>query len=385
MLPGTGGLTRLTDKRRVRRDLADVFCTTIEGVRADRALAWGLVDAVATPKKFADTLLRRAHELTSARRSVGGTAATTGIALTPLERQVDETGLHYPNLDVAIDRGTRVATFTLRGPEAAGPDMPADIVALGAKWWPLAAARELDDAILLLRTNELAIGTWVMRTVGDPDVVRAVDRVLDTHSQHWLVRETIGMWRRTLSRLDLSSRTVFALIDRGSCFVGTLLELALAADRSYMLAFPDAPAEEPRIACHRRISAPIRCATAAPGWRTDFRSMCRRRKLRNRGIRSYARQEHAMRAWSPIRRTISIGTDEIRLAIEERASLSPDALTGMEASLRFTGPETMQTRIFGRLSAWQNWIFQRPNAVGKEGALKVFGSGSRAKFDWERV
>ncbi len=385
VLPGTGGLTRLTDKRRVRRDLADVFCTTIEGVRADRALAWGLVDAVATPKNFADTLLRRAHELTSADEGSAGTAATTGIALTPLERQVDETGLHYPNLDVAIDRGTRVATFTLRGPEAAGPDMPADIVALGAKWWPLAAARELDDAILLLRTNELAIGTWVMRTVGDPDVVRAVDRVLDTHSQHWLVRETIGMWRRTLSRLDLSSRTVFALIDRGSCFVGTLLELALAADRSYMQAFPDAPAEEPLIGlspanfgaypmCNGRTRLANRFSLDAPPQEIA--------QSRDTELRAAGARDAGLVTYTP---DDIDWADEIRLAIEERASLSPDALTGMEASLRFTGPETMQTRIFGRLTAWQNWIFQRPNAVGKEGALKVFGSGSRAKFDWERV
>ena len=233
VLPGTGGLTRLVDKRKVRRDLADVFCTTVEGVRADRALEWGLVDVTAKPKEFGDALARRTDALeSSSRMEVSG----KGIVLNALQRRVDANGLHYPNLDVLVDRAARNATFILRAPPTVGPDHPDAIVGAGDRWWPLAASRELDDAILLLRTNEGELGTWVLRTEGNPAVVLAVDGVLAAHGEHWLVRETIGLWRRTLSRLDVSSRSLFALIDRGSCFAGTLFELALAADRSYMLA-----------------------------------------------------------------------------------------------------------------------------------------------------
>ncbi|MEP6996902.1 MAG: 2,3-epoxybenzoyl-CoA dihydrolase [Betaproteobacteria bacterium] len=379
VLPGTGGLTRLTDKRRLRRDLADVFCTTIEGVRADRAKAWGLVDAIATPSTFSATLARRAAALAAAETVDAG---TRGIVLAPLERSLSGNGIRYPNLEVVLDRAARVATFTLRGPADAGPDATASIEALGAQWWPLALARELDDAILLLRTNELDIGTWVMRTDGDAATVLAVDATLEKHASYWLVRETIGLWRRTLSRLDVSARSVFALIDRGSCFAGTLLELALAADRSYMLALPDEPAAEPAIALS---------AQNFGGY-----PMCNgRTRLANRfAVDTLAPEHLGMMLSSDAARDAGLVTftpddidwdSEIRLALEERASLSPDALTGMEASLRFTGPETMHARIFGRLTAWQNWVFQRPNAVGKDGALKLFGSGTRAKFDWERV
>ena len=378
VLPGTGGLTRLTDKRRLRRDLADVFCTTIEGVRADRAKAWGLVDAIATPSTFAETLARRANDLAAAAVD----APARGIVLTPLKRTVSESGIAYPNLDIALDRAGRAATFTLRSPAGPAPEAIEAITALGADWWPLALARELDDAILLLRTNELDIGTWVMRTEGDPAVVLAVDATLAEHADHWLVRETIGLWRRTLSRLDVSARSVFALIDRGSCFAGTLLELALAADRSYMLALPDERAAEPAIAlsmqnfgaypmCNGRTRLANRFAvdTLAP---ERVGTMLRSDAAREAGLVTFTPDDID---WD----------DEIRLALEERASLSPDALSGMEASLRFSGPETMHARIFGRLAAWQNWVFQRPNAVGKDGALKLFGSGTRAKFDWERV
>ena len=378
VLPGTGGLTRLTDKRRLRRDLADVFCTTIEGVRADRAKAWGLVDAIAMPSTFAETLARRANDLAAAAVD----APARGIVLTPLKRTVSESGIAYPNLDIALDRAGRAATFTLRAPAGPAPESIEAITALGADWWPLALARELDDAILLLRTNELDIGTWVMRTEGDPAVVLAVDATLAEHADHWLVRETIGLWRRTLSRLDVSARSVFALIDRGSCFAGTLLELALAADRSYMLALPDERAAEPAIAlsmqnfgaypmCNGRTRLANRFAvdTLAP---ERVGTMLRSDAAREAGLVTFTPDDID---WD----------DEIRLALEERASLSPDALSGMEASLRFSGPETMHARIFGRLAAWQNWVFQRPNAVGKDGALKLFGSGTRAKFDWERV
>ncbi len=379
VLPGTGGLTRLTDKRHVRRDLADVFCTTIEGVRADRALAWGLVDSIAKPKDFAAAIRTRAQEL--AQTSDRPTGAT-GIALTPLERTLDDKGWRYRHLDVAIDRQTRIATLTLRAPTTVGPDVPDAMVAMGAAWWPLAAAREFDDAMLLLRTNEREIGTWVLRTQGDPKIVLAIDTILGAHANHWLVRETIGLWRRTLSRLDVSSRTLFALIDRGSCFAGTLFELALAADRSYMQSLPDDRASEPQIAlsalnasaypmANGRVRLANRfCADSPPTHPIDM--------LLGAEAASAAR----LVTFTP---DDIDWEDEIRLALEERASLSPDALTGMEASLRFTGPETMQTRIFGRLTAWQNWVFQRPNAVGDGGALKRFGSGTRASFDWERV
>ena len=262
----------------------------------------------------------------------------------------------------------------------ANPLRPVEaITAQGADWWPLALARELDDAMLLLRTNELDIGTWVMRTAGDPAAVLAVDATLAKHADHWLVRETIGLWRRTLSRLDVSARSVFALIDRGSCFAGTLLELALAADRSYMLALPDERDAEPAIA----LSAQNFGAYPMCNGHAARQSLCRRYALGR--IASACSAPCRARSGMQLRRTTSVRDDEIRLALEERASLSPDALSGMEASLRFSGPETMHARIFGRLAAWQNWVFQRPNAVGKDGALKLFGSGTRAKFDWERV
>jgi benzoyl-CoA-dihydrodiol lyase len=379
VLPGTGGLTRLTDKRRVRRDLADVFCTTIEGVRADRALGWGLVDSVAKPKEFAATVRQRAQELA---RTSDRSAGATGIELVPLQRTLDDGGWHYPNLSVAIDRQSRIATLTLRAPANAGPDTVDAIQAAGAAWWPLAAARELDDAILLLRTNELTTGTWVLRTQGDPRVVLAIDAILAAHAQHWLVRETVGMWRRTLSRLDMSSRTLFALIDRGSCFAGTLFELALAADRSFMQSLPDDRATEPRVA----LSAMNAGAYPMANGRTRLANRFCAESPPPHSVDTLLGAEAASAANLVTFTPDDIDwDDEIRLALEERASLSPDALTGMEASLRFTGPETMHTRIFGRLSAWQNWVFQRPNAVGEGGALKRFGSGTRASFDWERV
>jgi benzoyl-CoA-dihydrodiol lyase len=383
VLPGTGGLTRLTDKRKVRRDRADIFCTTTEGVRGQRAKEWGLVDHLARPAAFAEAVRERAQALAA---TSDRAADARGIALPPLAREDRDDGLVYEHVGVAIDRAARVATFTVRAPAAPPPQEIAGIEAQGAAWWPLAMARALDDAILGMRTNEPAIGTWVLRTEGDLDAVLAVDATLTLHAKHWLVRETLGLLRRTLARLDVSSRTLFALIEPGSCFAGTLLELALAADRSYVLSLPDAPERAPHVALTElnfgaypmvsgkpRLAArfydasePVDAARAAIGRALDGA------QAEALGIVTAAPDDLD---WA----------DEIRLALEERASLSPDALTGMEANLRFGGGETMDTRIFGRLSAWQNWIFVRPNAVGEKGALKVYGKGMKAAFNWERV
>lgn len=383
VLPGTGGLTRVTDKRHVRRDLADVFATTTEGVRAERARQWGLVDHIAKPAQFADALASRVAAL-AAQSSRPGTG--TGIRLTPLTKTCDDGGIHYRFVDIAFNRSARTATLTLRAPEALPPATLAEIHAQGADWWPLALARELDDAILMLRTNELEVGAWLLKTSGNGAYVLAADASLVAYADDWLVKETLGMLRRTLARLDVSSRTMFALIERDSCFAGTLAELAFAADRSFMLTLPDEPAHAPRLTLSAMSFGPLPmvnrqtrlltrfCGDAAPvaaALAVVGESLDAEQALAL-GLITYAPDDID---WD----------DEVRLAVEERASLSPDALTGMEASLRFPGQETMETRIFGRLSAWQNWIFIRPNAVGEQGALKVFGSGSKAQFNWERV
>jgi benzoyl-CoA-dihydrodiol lyase len=382
VLPGTGGLTRLIDKRRMRRDLADVFCTTSEGVRAERAREWKLVDHIAKPQQFDDMIAARAAELARLSDRPGG----QGVALTPLNRRIDESGYHYTHVDVAIDRAARSATLTLAAPMGRQPDELEEILTQGARWWPLAMARELDDAILMLRTNELDIGLWQIRTRGDLSAVLEADAMLMKHRDHWFVRETIGFLRRCLRRLDVASRSLFAIIDEGSCFGGLFLELALAADRSFMLRLEDDFARAPRMALtdanfglypmnsglSRLASrfageaAPVEAARAAAGQSMDAA------QAEQLGLVTFAPDELD---WD----------DELRIAFEERASLSPDALTGMEASLRFAGSETMDTRIFGRLTAWQNWIFQRPNAVGERGALKVYGTGSKSAFDWNRV
>ena len=380
VLPGTGGLTRVTDKRRVRRDLADVFCTTTEGVRGTRAKEWGLVDEVVKPQQFADYVKRRAQEL--AARSDRPRDAT-GVVLTPLERRVDDAGYHYRFVDVQIERGARHATITVSAPDAPQPQELAGIVSRGADWWPLKMARELDDAVLMLRTNDRDIGIWLLKTRGSADHTLAVDASLARHQNHWFVREVIGMLRRTLARLDVSSRTLFALIEGGSCFAGTLLELALAADRSYM---QQPAADAPALALSRMNFG------SYPGVnrksRIDSR-FCGNGELIAGAQRAIGRALSAAEALELGLITAAPDEldwdDEIRIALEERASLSPDALTAMEANLRFGGAETLETRIFGRLSAWQNWVFTRPNAVGEAGALKVFGTGNKARFDWERV
>ncbi len=383
VLPGTGGLTRVTDKRNVRRDHADIFSTTVEGVRGARAKEWRLVDDVIKPAQFDDHVRRRALELAQCSdRPIDA----KGVVLTTLKRAVDDTGYHYEFVDVRIDRAARRATFTVSAPSVAPPQDLAGILAAGASWWPLQMARELDDAILTLRTNELELGTWILRTHGSADLVLSVDTTLATHADNWFVREVIGMLRRTLARLDVSSRTLFALIEKGSCFAGTLCELALAADRSYMLQLGGGHADAPTIALSEMNFGAYpgvnRLARIASRFYNESRSIERARAVIAQKLNAKEAIDLGLVTVTPDELDWD---DEIRLALEERASLSPDALTGMEANLRFGGSETMETRIFGRLSAWQNWIFSRPNAVGEAGALKVFGTGNKAKFNWERV
>jgi len=383
VLPGTGGLTRVTDKRKVRRDLADVFCTTTEGVRADKAKAWGLVDHSAKPQAFAQAVKDHAGRLAAASDRPQD---AKGISLTPLKGAADASGYHYEYVDVIVDRAARSATLTVSGPKHAEPDAIADILTAGVAWWPLQMARELDDAILMLRTNETEIGTWQLKTRGDIDGVLAVDAVLAKQRSHWLVRETLGLLRRTLARLDVTSRTLFAIVDKGSCFAGTLAELALAADRSFMLQLPDAPDEAPHIALNEfnfgTYPMVNRLTRLATRYCEQQEPVEKARQVIGEKLDAHDASELGLVTFTP---DDLDWNEELRIAMEERASISPDALTGMEASLRFTGAETMETRIFARLSAWQNWIFNRPNAVGEQGALKVFGSGTKAKFNWERI
>ena len=383
VLPGTGGLTRVTDKRRVRHDLADIFCTTTEGVRGQKAKDWRLVDDIAKPAQFAARVQERALELA---RASDRPADAKGVALPPLQRTIDADALRYSQVRVEIDRAKRTATFTVKGPTDGQPTDVAAIEAAGAAWYPLVLARELDDAILSMRTNELDIGTWLLKTEGDVASVLAMDATLLAHRDHWFVRETIGALRRALSRLDVSSRSLFALIESGSCFAGTLLELALACDRSYMLVLPDDAAKAPKIAVGEGNLGLYPMATG--------QARLQRRFYDERPALDAVRAKLGQPLDGEAALALGLVTsapddidwpDETRIAIEERVSMSPDALTGMEANLRFNGVENMATRIFGRLTAWQNWIFQRPNAVGEKGALKVYGRGDKAAFDWNRV
>jgi benzoyl-CoA-dihydrodiol lyase len=381
VLPGTGGLTRLTDKRKVRRDLADLFCTLTEGVRAPRAKEWRLIDGYAKPQQFAATVHDRARELACA--SHGPTDAT-GITLTPLERVIDDSGYHYSTVDVVVDAATRTATLTVHAPNTEQPNDLESIHALGAGWWPLTMARELDDAILMLRSNDLEIGTWVLKTRGDAKTVLECDATLQSLQENWFVRETLGMLRRTLARLDVTSRSLFAVIDSDSCFAGTLFEMALAADRIYML--DTRTADGPHISLSELNFGPYE--TAARVSRLAARFYSEQDPIANcrKALANPLNAIEADRLGLVTARPDELDwEDELRIALEERRTLSPDALTGLEASLRFGPGETMETRVFGRLSAWQNWIFIRPNAVGEAGALKVFGSGNKARFNWERV
>jgi benzoyl-CoA-dihydrodiol lyase len=364
VLPGTGGLTRIVDKRKVRRDLADVFCTTAEGVRADRAKEWKLVDHIAKPQQFADAVKARALELAKLSDRPGG----AGVPLPPL---------HTSLVDVNVDAAARTAEIIVNGPTR--EQVP---VQRSAEWYPLQLARELDAAILNLRHNHLDVGLWVLKTRGSVEDALALDAVLEKNAGDWFVRETIGYLRRTLARLDVSSRSIFAVVETGSCFAGTLAELLFAADRSFMLDAKDGPAVAlsplnfgtyPMVNGATRIEArfcedpaPVEAARQVAGQKLDAHD------ARALGLVTYTPDDID---WE----------EEVRIAREERVALSPDALTGMEASLRFTGRENMLTRVFGRLSAWQNWIFIRPNAVGEQGALKVYGTGAKAKYNWERV
>lgn len=383
VLPGTGGLTRVTDKKKVRHDLADLFCTSAEGVRGQKAKDWRLVDHIAKPAQFAAKVQERALELAAlSDRPADG----RGVTLTPLTRSIEADTLDYPNVHIAIDRTRRSASFTIKAPTGTQPSTIAEIEAAAANWYPLQMARELEDAILNLRTNELDIGIWLIRTEGDRAAVLAMDETLIAHQSHWLVRETIGLLRRTFSRLDVSSRSLFALIEPGSCFSGTLLELALACDRIYHLALPDDRAHAPTITVDSANFGLYPMATDQSRLQRRFYN----EQLALDAVRAQSGQPLDAEAAFALGLCTSCPddidwADETRIAIEERVSMSPDALTGLEANLRFNGVETMFTRIFGRLTAWQNWIFQRPNAVGDKGALKVYGKGEKAAFDWNRV
>jgi benzoyl-CoA-dihydrodiol lyase len=386
VLPGTGGLTRLTDKRKVRHDRADVFCTTAEGVRGERAKEWRLVDEVVKTAGFKEAIRARAAELAAKSSRPGTSASGKGVPLPRLERSSDDAGgLHYKFVDVALDRARGTATFVVKAPESAGPSDIDGILAAGASWWPVEMARELDDAILSLRTNELAIGTWVLKTSGIAGNVLAVDAALVKHADHWFVRQATGLLRRTLARLDVSSRSLVALIDSGSCFAGTLAELAFAADRTYMASHKDHPSEA-RLTLSAMNFGPLPLVTG--------QSRLGRRFYDDPAPLDAARAVIGQPLGPTLADTLGLVTgcpdeldweQEIRIVLEERAAMSPDALTGLEANLRFNGKETMLTRVFGRLSAWQNWIFVRPNAVGEKGALKVYGKGEKAGFDKTRV
>jgi benzoyl-CoA-dihydrodiol lyase len=385
VLPGTGGLTRLVDKRRVRRDRADYFCTLEEGVKGKRAVEWNLVDEVVPRSKLEETARQRAGAFAAqGDRPVDG----RGVAFTPLARTITGDRIAYRWVTCALDRRRGIAEITVAGPDAAPPADVDGAHAEGAAFWPLALARELDDLILHLRLNEEQIGLWALRTAGVADLVEAHDRFLDRHAGHWLIREIRLYLRRTLKRLDVTSRSIFALIEPGSCFTGTLLELALAADRSYMLAGareggPATPATV-RLTVANFGAYPMpnglsRLASrflAEPGRVDDLKGRI------GQDLDAEAAAEAGLVTFTP---DDIDWDDEVRIALEARAAFSPDALTGMEASLRFAGPETLETKIFARLSAWQNWIFQRPNAVGDKGALQVYGSGQRAEFDRRRV
>jgi benzoyl-CoA-dihydrodiol lyase len=382
VLPGTGGLTRVTDKRKVRRDHADIFCTNQDGVRGQRAKDWHLVDEIVKPQQFSEHVKQRALKLAGQSDRPAG---AKGISLAPLKRRVDAAGLHYEYVDVLFNREARTATLTVRAPQTAAENAVEKVLAAGASWWPLQMSRELDDAILTLRASELELGLWIFKTAGNPGAVLANDEFILKNQDNWFVREVVGMVRRTFARIDVTSRSIFAIVEPESCFAGTLLELALAADRVYM-----------------RDTQESEGAAALVLSKMNFGPLPMVNHLSRLAARFYQDEAQLsslrdrIETKLPAREALEAGLvtatpddldweDEIRQAIESRASQSPDALSGLEANLRFGPPETLETRVFGRLSAWQNWIFIRPNAVGTNGALKVYGTGAPVKFNWERV
>jgi benzoyl-CoA-dihydrodiol lyase len=382
VLPGTGGLTRVTDKRRVRRDHADIFCTNPDGIRGQRAKDWRLVDEVVKPQQFVEHVKQRAQKL--AEHSDRPLAAN-GVALTPLKRQVDDAGLHYKYVDAQVNREARTVTLTVRAPESVAEDTVAGAQTAGANWWPLQMARELDDAILTLRTNELDLGLWLIRTAGNPEPVLATDQFILNHQDNWFVREVLGMMRRTFARLDVTSRSMYAIVEPGSCFAGTLMELALASDRVFMRDAQDGEATASVLLSRMNFGA-----LPMPNHLSRLAARCYQDEAQIESLRAkiglkLSATESIDAGLVTVAPDDLDWEDELRQAIESRAALSPDGLTGLEANLRFGGIETIETRVFGRLSAWQNWIFIRPNAVGANGALKVYGTGAPVKFNWERV
>jgi benzoyl-CoA-dihydrodiol lyase len=385
VLPGTGGLTRVSDKRKVRRDHADVFCTTEEGVKGKRAVEWRLVDEVVPGSKFDDIVHARAKEF-AARSRRGG--AGRGIALTPLKRSFTAGGVDYSSLAVEFEREGRITTITLRGPGAPPPASAEAMAALGAEFWPLKLARELDDAILHIRLNEFEVAAIVFKSAGDAAEIVAYEQFLDANRDHWLVREIRHLWKRVLKRVDLTSRSLVTLIEPGSCFAGTLAELSLASDRSYMFIGARGGDNRPpatiiltdaNFGAYPMSNGLTRLASRFLATPADLEAVKAERgkaldaeTAQRLGLVTFALDDID---WD----------DEVRVFLEERASFSPDSLTGLEANLRFAGPETMESKIFARLTAWQNWIFQRPNAVGGEGALKRYGTGQKPAFDTRRV
>jgi benzoyl-CoA-dihydrodiol lyase len=379
VLPGTGGLTRVVDKRKVRRDLADFFSTLVEGVKGKRAVEWRLVDAVYPTSQFKDAVQKEASALAAVSdRSASG----RGITLTPLNPTVTDAAVTYSAVSLTFNRDKRTAELTVQAPTGPQPGTPEEILKAGDQFWPLRAFRELDDALLRLRLNEPAIGTVVIRTEGELDAVLAIDSTLAAHQSHWLVREIIHFMKRTLKRLDLTSRSFFACIEPGSAFAGSLFELALAADRSYMLSDPD---QANLIALSPMNGGLLPMSNGLSRLETRFLGEPDKPAALIAHDGPFDSAEAAEAGLVTFAPDEIDWDDEVRLAVEARAAFSPDALTGLEANLRFAGPETMETKIFGRLTAWQNWIFQRPNAVGEKGALQVYGQQGRPEFDWKRT
>jgi benzoyl-CoA-dihydrodiol lyase len=395
VLPGTGGLTRVTDKRHVRRDLADYFATRPEGVGGRKAVLWRLVDEAVPRAAWQQTVAERAAELAARSARPADTKTdiktdTKGIELTPLPKTTTDLGRSYAHVTATLDRERGVAEITVKGPDEDAPPSVAEVREQGASFWTLAVTRELDDLILDLRTNEPELGTWVFRTQGDQGKVLAYDQLLLDNADDWLANEIIHYLKRTLKRLDVTSRSILTLIEPGSCFAGSLLELALAADRSYQLAGifedKDPDAEPATITIDAMNAGPLPMGNGLTRLQTRFlgddKALTAAEKSQGEPLTAEDAEQLGLVTFAPD----DIDWDEeIRIAVEERASFSPDALTGLEANYRFPGPETLETKIFGRLTAWQNWIFSRPNAAGPDGALRRFGTGQRAAFDRKRV